>query len=215
MPQNQLLALESTTFPVSAAGPDLKFQELRLADPVSTGRQIVDAYVVEFGLDQTIDLRGHKDPRFIIAKSDRLFLFEIDDKQGAWPEPTITRKELLAVAGQDPAKFTVWQERKKEQDLEDRHRSPGQSRAGRRRKVLHGDEQDHGGRAVSVLPSKCRKYLTDAEVAHIGAGTWDRRAHQCCSPKNSRRRYLRKKLPPEISAFTLAKAALPTSGAGR
>ena len=33
-------------------------------------------------------------------------------------EPTITRDALLAIAGQDPAKFAVWQERKKEADLE-------------------------------------------------------------------------------------------------
>lgn len=136
MLENQILAPESTTFAVSASGPDLKFRELRLADPVPTGRQIVEAFggrpptdyailhwlaegdLVEFGLNQTIDLRMHKDPRFIIAKSDRVFLFEIDDMQGAWPEPTITRDALLAIAGQDPTKFAVWQERKKEADLE-------------------------------------------------------------------------------------------------
>jgi len=136
MPQNQTLTSESASFAVSASGPELKFRHIQFADPVPTGRQIAEAFgghqpedyavlhwltegdIVQFGLDQTIDLRANKNPRFIVAKSDRLFLFEIDDKQCAWPEPTITRDALLIIAGQDPAKFTVWQDRRKEQDLE-------------------------------------------------------------------------------------------------
>ena len=168
---------------MSASGADLKFRKLRLADPVPTGRQIVEVFGGHpppitpscIGWPREISLSSAstrpsicirtRTPRFIIAKSDRLFLFEIDDKEGAWPEPTITRETLLAVAGQDPAKFSVWQERKKEADLEIMAGHPADLAPRKAPSASTRDEQDHGGRTVSVLPSKCRKYLTDAEVA--------------------------------------------------
>ena len=87
MLENQTLAPESTTFAVSASGPDLKFQGTPPRRSGPTGRQISKlsagirlpitpsctgwprAILLSFGLNQTIDLRTHKDPRFIIAKS--------------------------------------------------------------------------------------------------------------------------------------------------
>ena len=42
----------------------------------------------------------------------------IDGKEQEWPEPTINREVLLALAGQDPAQFSVWQELKNSPDKE-------------------------------------------------------------------------------------------------
>lgn len=70
------------------------------------------------GLDKTTDLREPGVERFIVAKSDRDYRFEIDGKEQEWPEAAITREVLLALAGQDPAQFSVWQEFKSSPDKE-------------------------------------------------------------------------------------------------
>ncbi|MDA9408904.1 hypothetical protein XH80_19865 [Bradyrhizobium sp. CCBAU 45384] len=118
------------------AGTDLQFRPLSLTDPEPTGRQIIDAtgaqpadeYAVlqwpasgsleRLGLDETADLRKPGVERFIVARSDRDYRFEIDGKEQEWPEPTITREALLALAGQDPSQFSVWQEFKNSPDKE-------------------------------------------------------------------------------------------------
>jgi len=123
-------------FQILVAGTDLQFRPLSLTDPEPTGRQIIDAtggrpadeYVVlqwpangsleRLGLDETIDLRKQGVERFIVARSDRDYRFEIDGKEQEWPEPTITREVLLALASQDPAQFSVWQEFKSSPDKE-------------------------------------------------------------------------------------------------
>jgi multiubiquitin len=127
---------ESGGFRIAVAGIDLKFREVRVADPVSTGRQIIEAAgghppddfvllqwlpdrdIEDIELDETTDLRAPGAERFIFAKSDRTFLFEIDGKRHQWPEPTITREVLIELAGQDPTKFSVWQELRNSPDKE-------------------------------------------------------------------------------------------------
>lgn len=124
------------SFQVLVAGTDLQFRPLHLTDPEPTGRQIIDVaggrpadeYAVlqwlkdgaleRLRLDETTDLRQPGVERFIVAKSDREFRFEIDGKEQEWPEPTITREVLLALAEQDPAQFSVWQEFKNAADKE-------------------------------------------------------------------------------------------------
>lgn len=124
------------SFQILVAGTDLQFRPLSLTDPDPTGRQIIDAaggrpadeYAVlrwptngsleRLGLDETTDLRKQGIERFIVARSDRDYRFEIDGKEQEWPEPTITREVLLALAGQDPAQFSVWQEFKSSPDKE-------------------------------------------------------------------------------------------------
>jgi hypothetical protein len=69
-------------------------------------------------LDQTTDLRAPGAERFIVARSSELFKFEIDGKRHSWPDMTITRDALLAIAQQDPAKFSVWQEFQNKPDEE-------------------------------------------------------------------------------------------------
>jgi hypothetical protein len=124
------------SFQILVAGTDLQFRPLSLTDPEPTGRQIIDAAggrpadefavllwpangsLERLGLDETTDLRKPGVERFIVARSDRDYRYEIDSKEQEWPEPTITREVLLALAGQDPAKFSVWQEFKASQDKE-------------------------------------------------------------------------------------------------
>jgi hypothetical protein len=123
-------------FRIAVGGTDLKFREVHIADPVPTGRQIIesagghppDEYIVmewpkdgdllEIELDETTDLRKPGTERFIVAKIDRIFEFEIDGRRHGWPAPSITREALLAIAGQDPEQFSMWQELRNAPDKE-------------------------------------------------------------------------------------------------
>jgi hypothetical protein len=123
-------------FDIEVADLDLKFRKTKLTDPVPTGRQVIEAagfrpvdeYIVlqwlpgnmleELRLDETCDLRERGVERFIVAKSDRTFRFEIDGQRQEWPAPTVTRDVLLALAGQDSSQFSVWQEFKDKPDAE-------------------------------------------------------------------------------------------------
>jgi hypothetical protein len=126
----------TTAHRIAIAGTDLQFRNVPIADPIPTGRQIaeaaggqpadehivlqwlVDGDLEEIDLDETTDLKRPGVERFIVARSDRTYRFEIDGRRHEWPLKTITREVLLALAGQDPAKFTVWQEIKKAADVE-------------------------------------------------------------------------------------------------
>jgi hypothetical protein len=128
MEENQHVGLESGGYRIAIAGTDLKFREARIADPVPTGRQIIetaggvppDEYIVlqwfpdkdldEIELDETTDLRPPGAERFIVAKSDRTFEFVIDERRHPWPDKLIAREVLIELAGQDPTLFAVWQE---------------------------------------------------------------------------------------------------------
>jgi hypothetical protein len=136
MQQNQSVTPESDAFRILVAGTDLQFHDSKVPDPVPTGRQIIEAaggrppdeFIVlewlkdgdieELELDETTDLRAPGAERFIVARSSQLFKFEIDGKRHSWPDKTITREALLAIAQQDPAKFSVWQEFHKKADEE-------------------------------------------------------------------------------------------------
>lgn len=136
MQQNQSVTPESGAFRIRVASTDLQFLDFQVPDPVPTGRQIIevaggrpaDEFIVlewlkdgdleELELDETTDLRAQGAERFIVAHSSELFKFEIDGKRHSWPDKTITREVLLAIAQQDPAKFSVWQEFQKKPDEE-------------------------------------------------------------------------------------------------
>lgn len=136
MQSDQNVTRESGAFKVRVSGTDLAFRTVEVGDPVPTGRQIIEAagqrpadeFIVlewrndgdlkEIDLEDTTDLRTTGAERFIVARSDRSYRFEIDGKRHEWPESTITRRVLLAIAGQDPEKFSVWQEFQKKADAE-------------------------------------------------------------------------------------------------
>ena len=128
MKVNQQIGSQPGSFRISIAGTDLKFRDVEIADPVPTGRQIIEAggygppdeYVVlqwfpdkdldEIELDKTTDLREPGADRFIVAKSSEWFEFVIDERRHPWPEKLITRDVLILLAGLEPSKFSVWQE---------------------------------------------------------------------------------------------------------
>jgi hypothetical protein len=136
MQQNETFTPDSHAFRILVAGTDLHFRDEKVPDPVPTGRQIIlsaggsppDEFIAlewrkggdlkEVELDDTTDLRAPGAERFIVARADRSFKFELDGKRHAWPAKTISREVLLAIAEQDPAKFSVWQEFQKKADEE-------------------------------------------------------------------------------------------------
>ena len=135
MQQNQDLG-SLATLRILVSGTDLQFRPINLHDPVPTGRQIIEAagghppdeFILlewkkdgdldEIELDKTVDLRAPGTERFIVARSTVTYRFEIDGRRHEWPEPRITREVLLALAGQDPAQFSVWQEIRNAADKE-------------------------------------------------------------------------------------------------
>lgn len=136
MPHDQGHAPHTVTFRISVGGTNLQFRDVGIADPVVTGRQIIEAaggrpadeFIVlqwladgelkELNLDDTTDLRQPGVERFIVEKSATTYRFEIDGKRHEWPSPTISREALLAIAQQDPAQFSAWQELRNEADKE-------------------------------------------------------------------------------------------------
>lgn len=136
MTQNHPVSPESSSYLIRVGDTALNFREIKVKDPVLNGRQIIEAagfkppteFVVlqwladgdleELDLEETVDIRERGVERFIIAKASEKFNFEIDEHRHEWPDPTITREVLLALAKQDPAKFSVWQEFKKGADQE-------------------------------------------------------------------------------------------------
>jgi hypothetical protein len=135
MQQNQDRGALST-LRILVSGTDLRFRPIDLYDPVPTGRQIIEAaggqppdeFILlewkkdgdldEIELDETVDLRAPGTERFIVAKSTVTYRFEIDGRRHEWSEPSITREVLLALAGHDPAQFSVWQEIRNAADKE-------------------------------------------------------------------------------------------------
>ena len=136
MPHDQGPTAQTVTFRIAVGGTDLQFRQVAIADPVVTGRQIIEAAggrpadefivlqwladgkLMELNLDDTTDLRHPGTERFIVEKSATTYRFEIDGKRHEWPSPTITREALLAIAQQDPTQFSVWQELRDQADNE-------------------------------------------------------------------------------------------------
>lgn len=115
-------------------GNDESFPErATLHDPVVTGRQVLqavnrrpeknfqlllltsDGELEEIRLDETIDLRRPGVERFFVFESDRLYAFEIDDRRFFWGCETVAEHTLKFLAGV-ASDYTVWQERRGEQD---------------------------------------------------------------------------------------------------
>ncbi len=143
-------------FDIQIGNELLEFRDLKLADPVPTGRQIIEAadfrpaeeYLIfqvshdrrltEIKLDQTTDLRDRREERFIIFRSDRSWRGIIDGKRFEWGAREILGRVLKWLAGVEPDKFGVWLERKDEPD-----------------KLIGDDEK------VSLNPSGVERFRTD------------------------------------------------------
>jgi hypothetical protein len=110
---------------IVVADDQLRNRNIDVADPVPTGRQILQAAGVhvadEFSLfailpsgdfedlrlDETYDLRGRGAERFVIFRTDRSFKFTINGHQLEWGKPAISGAVLsqLAKAGPHEAVF--------------------------------------------------------------------------------------------------------------
>ena len=114
---------------------DLKFLDVRINDPVPTGRQVLekadlhpatdyllfawqkDGVLDMIRLDETVDIFHRGVEKFLAFHSDRSFLFVLDDRRFTWGAPTILGRVLKALAGVDTEKHGVWVE---QQDKADR-----------------------------------------------------------------------------------------------
>ena len=122
--------------PVRAHGPYrvllgnelLNYRAGVIADPVPTGRQILEAAGVQpvlehsvfqvlrngqlesLRLDETTDLRSRGVEKFITFHSDRSFRFELDGSVFEWGAGRIQGRVLKTLANVDQATYGVWQE---------------------------------------------------------------------------------------------------------
>ncbi|MFZ5676733.1 MAG: multiubiquitin domain-containing protein [Pseudomonadota bacterium] len=121
---------------IQVAGPELNFRTIAVDDPKLTGRQIVtaagfkpaDEYGIlqwlesgdleEVRLNETVDIRGDSIERFIVARTDRAFFFELEGERQEWLVPFINGITLKRLAGKSPEDFTVLLEREDQPDRE-------------------------------------------------------------------------------------------------
>ncbi len=101
---------------IEVAGPDLNFRDLEVGDSKLTGHQIIlaagykpaDEYGIlqwlptgdleELRLNETADIHGNGVERFIVAKTDRTFYFELDGKRQEWLVPLISGATVKRLA---------------------------------------------------------------------------------------------------------------------
>lgn len=106
----------------------LNYHPIVIADPVPTGRQILEAAGVQpllehsvfqllrggqlesLRLDETSDLRSRGVEKFLIFRSDRSFRFELDGSMFEWGTGRIQGRVLKTLAKVDQATYGVWQE---------------------------------------------------------------------------------------------------------
>lgn len=105
---------------IVVADDQLRNRNVDVADPVPTGRQILQAAGVQPGddfslfailssgdfedlrLDETYDLRGRGAERFVIFRTDRSFKLTINGHQLEWGKPAISGAVLYALAKAGP-----------------------------------------------------------------------------------------------------------------
>ena len=121
---------------VSIAGEDLMFRSVAFFDPVPTGRQVIEAFIgddpakfivlqwldngvlEELRLDEKVDLRVPGVERFIVVRSDRIFVFEINGKRREWAISVVTGATLKKLAEADPKDVDLFLERHDQPDSE-------------------------------------------------------------------------------------------------
>ena len=121
-------------FTLNVGNDALEFRSLDLIDPVPTGRQIIQAagfgpaeqFLVfsvargrrlkEVKLDETVDVRGRDDERFLIFRSDQSWRGLINGTRFEWGADVIRGRVLKWLADVDPATHGVWLELRDEPD---------------------------------------------------------------------------------------------------
>jgi len=120
-------------FPVFIADEDLNFNKHVFDDPKVLGRQLIEAVgghpvdehvaiailsngdFEDIRLDEGYDLRGRGAEKVLVARTDRVFKFKIDDKDLEWPRACISGFVLRKLADL-PANYNLWQEISGQQD---------------------------------------------------------------------------------------------------
>lgn len=162
----------------------LEYHPAVIEDPVPTGLQILEAaharpadehlvfQVLGNGLleelrpDETTDLRTKGIEKFLVFRNDRSFRFELDGRMFEWGGTFISGLTLKKLAGVDPKTYGVWLEVRgagEDRPIADRElvdlSAPGVER------FFTGIIQTTEGLGPPVLPTKCRRYLTDRGLA--------------------------------------------------
>jgi len=115
-------------FRISVGDAELSFRQVRMDDPVPTGRQILEAAGVrvpnehlvfqilpdgeleELRQDETTDLRGGGAERFLIFPGAESYRIELDGQVLEWGACAISGRVLKTLAKVDPASYGVWLE---------------------------------------------------------------------------------------------------------
>lgn len=113
---------------VQIGDAELNFRTVGIADPVPTGRQLLEAADVSpieehlaiallpngstetLRLNETFDLRGRGVERVVVFKTDRTFRFEVDRQEREWGAASITGRVIKLLAGIDPATHDLYRE---------------------------------------------------------------------------------------------------------
>jgi hypothetical protein len=126
---------EHGPYRVDIGDESLNYRHAVIADPVPTGRQVLEAAgvspAVEYGvfqvlrsgqieslrLDETTDLRTRGVEKFLVFHSDRSYRFDIDGTVFEWGTGRICGRVLKILAKVDPVTYGVWQEVPGKDDL--------------------------------------------------------------------------------------------------
>ena len=113
-------------FHFQVADESLDFLDVKIDDPIPTGRQILEAggfrpaeehlvfevltssLLEERRLEETTDLRKPCDKKFIVFKSDRSFRFLLNRLRFEWGSEKVTENILKKLAGVPLEKTGVW-----------------------------------------------------------------------------------------------------------
>ncbi len=134
-PDDRQIGHRQHRFRVAVARASFDFEDLKVNDPMPTGRQLLEAMgfrppeehllfqVLDNGaleerrLDETVELREKEAERFIAFRSDRSFRVEIDERRFEWGAAELTGLIAKRMVGADPACTGVWLERRDRPDL--------------------------------------------------------------------------------------------------
>jgi Multiubiquitin len=121
----ETVASRGRKWPVEIAGPDLNFIRYMLRDPVPSGRQIIEAaghrdpaqYIAlqwlpdgaleELRLEELADIEARGVEKFIVVKSDRSFLLEVDGLRLEWPCTLISGATIKTLGRPDDGVIVV------------------------------------------------------------------------------------------------------------
>ena len=124
---------EHGPYSIAVGNEKLDFRNVRIEDPVPTGRQILtasdarpaDEHLVfqilrggdleELRLDETTDLREGRVERFLVFKSTESFRLEVDNRRFEWGACAISGRVLKRLVDA-PEEYGVWLEMRGEPD---------------------------------------------------------------------------------------------------